>query len=395
MKKNERIIWEYIIMSSISSGLGTAMICGLYSLFLLHHGISLSAIMVINAVYHITMFICEIPTGAFADVFGRKKSFVLSCFIVGVGMIIYAISSNIWGFILAEMVAAIGTTFKTGAFKSWVVDSLHHNGYKGDITKVFARENIYHKISSGIGAIVGTKLAILGMSMPWLVSGICLISLGIVANLILEENYFKHKKFSWGLGWKTILETMKTSIQYSHKSRAVRFVLCATFILIMTVQTLNMYWQPRFESLGIAKDNLGFVYTMIMIMTGIGAYTARQSQIGNEKKAIAISLLGTGIFVSITALNNALVWSLVFFMLHEVGRGFIAPLLDGYIHKEIPSKERATIVSLVEMAPHIGGFTGLLLGGLIVKYSNIETTWMISGLVMCIGFVFLYNGHKK
>src|SRR5437899_13107304 len=50
-----------------------------YPLFLLSRGLDLLEINLILAIYLITVFVFEVPTGALADTAGRRFSFVLGC----------------------------------------------------------------------------------------------------------------------------------------------------------------------------------------------------------------------------------------------------------------------------------------------------------------------------
>ena len=50
-----------------------------YPMFLLSRGLDLFQINVILAIFLISTFVFEVPTGAVADVYGRKISFLLSC----------------------------------------------------------------------------------------------------------------------------------------------------------------------------------------------------------------------------------------------------------------------------------------------------------------------------
>ncbi|MGH7818460.1 MAG: MFS transporter, partial [Candidatus Binatia bacterium] len=61
-----------------------------YPLFLLSRGLDLLEINVILAVYLVTVFFFEVPTGAVADRFGRKASFVSSCAIRTGAFALYA-----------------------------------------------------------------------------------------------------------------------------------------------------------------------------------------------------------------------------------------------------------------------------------------------------------------
>src|SRR3989344_7989541 len=106
--KVEKQTFRCYLMLSFLTKFGISFIAAVYVTFLMSQGLNLFEVNMVNFVFFITMFVCEIPTGAIADVFGRKTSFVCSCFLYAVGMFVYAASQSFWGFVLAEMISAVG-----------------------------------------------------------------------------------------------------------------------------------------------------------------------------------------------------------------------------------------------------------------------------------------------
>ena len=85
----KRIISQYYILSCLFNAGGTQVISAIYVTFLIKNGLSLLEVNLVNMSFFLTLFICEIPTGAFADIFGRKKSFVLACVLMCLSMFVY------------------------------------------------------------------------------------------------------------------------------------------------------------------------------------------------------------------------------------------------------------------------------------------------------------------
>lgn len=85
-----------------------------YPLFLLDRGLDLFQVNAILAIYFATTLVFEVPTGAVADRFGRKASFVASCAIRGLAHALYWRSGTFPAFAAAEFADAIGTTLATG-----------------------------------------------------------------------------------------------------------------------------------------------------------------------------------------------------------------------------------------------------------------------------------------
>ncbi len=390
-----KTVRQYYLLSFLASAGGMQIISAIYVTFLMKNGLNLFEVNLVNAVFFTTLFICEIPTGAFADIFGRKSSYVVSAVLLSLSMFVYGSSHTLTGFICAEIIAAIGITFRTGAFQAWLVDSLKHHGYNGAFNKIFGRASLYDKIGGGIGAIAGAYLAVIDSALPWFVGSAGMALVALLAYFIMSEEYFIRKTFSWKEGLKSMRDTAVSSIQYGSKDKAVRFILIITFIQIYSVQALNMYWQPFFRNQGVRDEHLGFVFTGIMIFIALGALIASQINAkGRERKIILGSMVFVGLTVTLASISSVLPMAIILFFLHELGRGFWAPMVDSFLHQRIPSHERASITSFCGMAPHIGGAIGLVISGLIAHLFGITVAWIVAGSVLVVGaYLVRRNGN--
>ncbi len=392
----KKIIGQYIVLSALFSAIGLSLQSAIYVTFLMKNGLSLFEVNMVNTCFFLTLFACEIPTGAFADIFGRKTAFVFSCALMSLSMFVYGSSDSLSGFILAEVICAIGVTFRSGAFQAWFVDSLKHTNYTGDLTKIFARENLFCQIGGGLGAIAGSYLYTFNATWPWYCGGTGLLVVTIAAQITMKENYFKRQKLSWKKGMVSMRDTVKTSIHYGMNDKAVRFILLITFMQIFAVQALNMYWQPFFKSYGVNESSFGFIYAGIMAFVAIGSFLVlRMKSTGREKSLILRIQIITGIFVILTVMFSSLPIILTLFLLHEMTRGMCPPLKDSFLQKRIPSAERATITSFCAIAPHIGGVFGLLVSGAIAQYCGISFAWIVSGIVLIVGALLVKRNGSQ
>lgn len=392
-----KIIRQYYILSLLFTSFGISLIAATYVTFLIKNGLNLFEVNLVNAIFFLTLFICEIPTGAFADIFGRKNSFIASCALMGLSMFIYGYSRGFWGFIVAEIVGAIGATFSTGAFQAWLVDSLKHHDYEGDYSKIFARENLLSGIGGGFGAILGSYVAIINPSLPWFIGGSSLTIIAMIAHSIMKEEYFKRGNFSFSQGLLSMKAITITSLHYGLNHKPVRFVLIVTCIQIFSTQALNMYWQPYFKSRNVEEKNLGYIFVCITIAIAIGSLLISRFGSGSKEKSLLLKLqILTGISILATVFSVGLVPILIFFLIHEITRGCWKPVLDNYLQKQIPSTERATITSFCAMAHHIGGAIGLVVTGVIAELYGIKVAWCISGIVFIFGsLLVIRNGDHK
>lgn len=384
-EKNARVINQYYALSFMFSTCGMSIISAIYVTYLLKHGLNLFEVNLVNAIFYVTLFTCEIPTGAFADVFGRKASFVTACALLSLSMIVYGISSTFAGFVLAEMIGAVGSTFRSGAFQAWLVDSLKHQGYEGEFNHIFGRESIINKIGGGLGAIFGSYLTYYNSSYPWYFCGLTMFACSIIAFIVMKESYFIRVRLSWMSGLISMRDITKSSIRYGVSDKSVRFILLMKGFQIFAVQSLNMYWQPYFKENGLLEYQLGYLYNGMMIALALGSYIASRYMIeGREDSVIVLLHASVGLLIVCSVAVSG-IWSLtILFILHEVPRGCLDPYMDNYIHKRVPSSERATILSFCSIAHHVGGAIGLLASGVIAQFYGIGIAWLVSGIFLIV-----------
>ena len=349
-----------------------------------------------NFVFFTTLFLFEVPTGVVADVFGRKISFVCSCFLFSLGMFIYGASYSFWGFALAEATAAVGHTFASGAFQAWVVDRLKHYEYSGSLTRIFTRQHQIAEASQIIGAIIGAYLADKDMTLPWFVGGGIMFVGGLLATVMMKEEYFVRQSFSIRDSLQSMKNTIEASIQYGIKSNVVRFILLMGLVQFFAVQAPNMQWQPFFSQFIENRATLGFIFGGVCVSLIIGSSLAAKflGVLKDEKLTLIVSQIAIGTGIIITSFMNLFPVALLVFLLHEVARGLFRPLKDTYLNDNIPSKERATLISFDSMSHHFGGMVGLLFSGFVAEYISIFTAWVLSGSILIGTTLVLMRNNK-
>lgn len=386
----ERTVKCYLALSGLYA-LATSFIGATYVIFLLSHGLTIFEAQAVNACFYVTLTLFEMPTGIVADVFGRKLSFVGSCFVHSLSMFLYFRATSFTGFVVAEVVGAIGITLMSGAFQAWVVDQIKHHGYIGEIGRVFAREQQISKSIMMIGALSGGFLGSLDLALPWLFSAVILGVVGVLALLWMEEDYFVRESSSPGEHLRLMCSTSSRAFSFFKKNAAVRFVFGIGASQVFAFQAPNMQWQPLFEKAFSGTIGLGFLRSLMTLAIIAGALVAIPflAKVGSERRAIVLSQIGAGVGIVLTVLWNNLAWMIVIFLAHEIFRGINDPLKDAYLNRHIPSRERATILSMDSIAHHIGGALGLLVGGLIAWKVSVSAAWIFSGATLVVSTLLI------
>src|ERR1700751_3521202 len=94
MRRYFAVWWTY--------SFGGGFLFGVYPLFLRSRGLNQLEMNSVLATYFMVTFLTDVPTGAFADALGRRRSFMLGCALRTVAFITYFFSYHYPMFILGE-----------------------------------------------------------------------------------------------------------------------------------------------------------------------------------------------------------------------------------------------------------------------------------------------------
>src|SRR3989449_7700794 len=164
MTRTERTF--YLLFGGYS--LAQFFLAPVYPLFLLSRGLDLLEINLMLAIFMITIFVFEVPTGALADVAGRRFSFVLGCATRTAAFLLYARTRGFADCATAEFIDAVGTTLVSGALEAWAVDGVQAEGDGHRMEGLFSRAAVIGRTFLMVGAVGCGYLAERDLRYPWI-----------------------------------------------------------------------------------------------------------------------------------------------------------------------------------------------------------------------------------
>ncbi|WP_202880818.1 MFS transporter [Kribbella amoyensis] len=100
----------------------------LYQLLFTDHGLSATEVSTLFIIWSTTSFLLEVPSGAWADVFSRRKLLMLGPFLVGVGYAGWIMLPSYAGFALGFVLWGTGSALISGTYEAFVYDELAARG---------------------------------------------------------------------------------------------------------------------------------------------------------------------------------------------------------------------------------------------------------------------------
>ncbi|MDX1807727.1 MAG: MFS transporter, partial [Paenisporosarcina sp.] len=81
-------------------------------------------LILIGTIMEVSVLLFEMPTGLFADSYGRKRSLAIGTFVIGFAHILEGSTPEFWAIAGASALWGIGWTFISGAEQAWIADEL-------------------------------------------------------------------------------------------------------------------------------------------------------------------------------------------------------------------------------------------------------------------------------
>lgn len=385
--------------------LAASLIWGVNTLFLMHAGLDIFQVMVVNAAFTVGSLVFEVPTGVIADTLGRKISFALANLTLVISTLMYVGAERyrlgIGWFIGASLLIGLGFTFQTGAVDAWLVDALHHVGHEGPLDTVFARGGAMFGGAMLIGSLAGGFLGQIDLAIPYLVrAGILSICLAY-AVLLMRDVGFKPRPLVWGSFGAETRQILNDGVRFGWRHAVVRPLFISSFAL-GTFYIFGFYsWQRYFLDL-LAREAVwvtGVVTALFALSGMLGSMIApriRRSRGGEDAGWLLVGLAVARVVLVAAIGLLGLLWppdALGFtpfgiaaglLLLYGMIDGLSQPVRQAFLNRQIPSDRRATILSVDSFFGHAGASGGQLGLGWLSRTISIPTAWIVGSVLLAV-----------
>ncbi|HJQ84868.1 MAG TPA: MFS transporter [Candidatus Binatia bacterium] len=378
MTRTER---SYYLLSG-GYNLAQFFIAPIYPLFLLSRGLDLFEINAVLATYGITVFLFEVPTGAVADVAGRRVSFVIGCVIRTAAYALYTSSRGFTDCLVAEFIDAIGTTFVSGALDAWAVDGIRADGDRRPTDRVFARAAVIARALMIAGGVAAGYLAEVSLVVPWFVASALFVSTGIAGLLVMREPPRAPAPRSAIAVGRTALEGL-TIVRRS----PILLVLCLlTLASAAAAFPVHMLWQPRLEELGASHFRImGWVVAAMNVTSLVGsALLPRLLRRFRREAILGAASVFRSAAVALLAAAGRIDVALAGLLLQETAFGLREPVTTAWLNEHVAAAQRATVLSVHSTAMTLGASAGLVIIGLVARGLGIPAAFAVSAALFAL-----------
>src|SRR3954447_17045459 len=113
--RHSRAYYIYLILSAVTAFAGTTMftLMAVYKVQTVH--LDALQLVLVGTMLEASYFLCEAPTGAFADTFSRRLSVILGIFVLGAGFLLEGTIPTFAAILAGEVLAGLGFALMSGA----------------------------------------------------------------------------------------------------------------------------------------------------------------------------------------------------------------------------------------------------------------------------------------
>lgn len=386
--------------TSLTSSFAFSLTMMIETIYLVAIGLSFLQIGTIYMIFGITHAVFEIPTGIVADKYGRKFSSLIGFGVCGVSFVFVPLYDSFLYLTLLFSLFAFGSTFISGAFKAWMVDTLKNEGLGQWIHRVNAR-------LASISGLMGVPASLIGALVLFLFRGDTVLSPSSIFILRIfflihggiflfnfwllyskgEEVEVQEEENKEGVV-SYVKRISRVSAKLIRESRVVFILLSSIVLFFFAFTVLRDAWQPLLTTeLGFPLYWLGIAGALTSFFGFLSNMKSEsfKNWIGSYPLVLMVLTLALGGLIVIFPMIGASYFIIFLYVLIITVFSFYRPIRGAYLHENVPSKIRATIGSIDSFSIEVaGGLGSLILFGYVGDLFDLGTALKVAGILIML-----------
>ncbi|WKZ56746.1 MAG: MFS transporter [Bdellovibrionota bacterium] len=392
-RRLRRNVWLLTLLQGVHAGFSLSF--PVLVLIWEAQGMSLREVMVLQALFALSIAVCEVPSGYFADLVGRKASLLVASVAMVLAAWFYLRAGSFNEFLLAEMILGLAFAFASGADQALFFDSLKSLGREAEFQKRWGWARGVSGFSSAALLIIGGLLGSLDLRYP-LIAVLLVKLIGVAFAVGLVE---VRQERSMNVQRAGVAELIGLAKRCLLDSRRLRWLILYPALLLASTRLAVWLYQPYMSLSGIPIELFGVLFAAFNAVAALGAHYADRVESRFGERNVAILSLAL-VVVSYELLGSFVtVASFALFLTHQWARGFVQVVFNSYLNGEIDSNRRSTVISLQSMIGTVVYALGLFPVGWVVEQVSVPATLNLIGLMVLLALglvsVLCFEGRSK
>lgn len=336
-------------------------------------GLSLTQILLLQGVYSIAMAIMEYPSGYLSDRIGYRAALNFASLLGIIGWGLYSFADSFSQVLVAEIILGISFSFISGSDNALLYESLKVGGKEQQYARYEGRMNGLGQCGEACGAIFAGLLYAAAPLLPFLIQVVVWI-LALLLTRTLVEPQRKHKPPT-----SHFAEAWQSTSYALVENRRLRYTILLN--LIMGIASFYPVWliQPYMQDGGVPLAWFGPIWAVANLSVALFALASYRShlKLGDRRMVVLFILLIIAGYLGLGLVGG--LWGFLFYYLLTCMRGLRGPMMLNHAQQEIPSANRAGILSLQSLVFRLSFVcTGPLVGMLADKVGVQQTFLLLS-----------------
>ncbi len=323
-----------------------------YALLLLARGLTLVQISLIESIVIGSIFLMEVPTGLIADRVGRKWSIFFSTLMLMSAEFIFIFARDFNWYIVVAFLTGAGFAFASGAVEAMVYDSLPSSSEANRekaMKRVMGRVNSFAHLAFVISPIVGGLIigdASVDNFIPAIALTVVALLVGLLVCLTLREPAIDSSEKE-----ASSVELLRSGVSLLWTNRRLRrLALLVVFTTPITAAVVTTLGPPYLVQNEVSPFMIGLTLSLgSLLAVFTQRYAYKLEEWLGQKWAIALLIMLPGLmYWLLAAVAGPFATVLVVILMYGVN-DMKSPLFSAYQNALIKSRNRATVLSLINM----------------------------------------------
>ncbi|MDQ3514432.1 MAG: MFS transporter [Chloroflexota bacterium] len=350
-------------------GLGSASFATAFTLSAIYRsrsaGLDPFQLILLGTALEAAAFLFEVPTGVVADAVSRRLSVIVGYGLIGAGIVLEG-SFPLFGTILvAQVIWGIGSTFTSGAEAAWLADEIGEDA----AARLYLRGAQAGQAGAFFGILLCVALGSVRLNLPFLVGGAGFIALAAILWRSMPEAGFTPVPRAERETWAALGGTFRGGLTEARRSPRIGTIFLIAAIAGAASEAYDRLWEVRVLQVGLpdAGDLDPLVWFGVINIGGLVLSIATTEVVRRralpEREAVVVRWLvwikaGLVLAVAAVAVAPSFASAMVAVWAVTILRGLNGPLSMAWLNRGLPSRNRATILSMYGQADALGQIGG-------------------------------------
>lgn len=362
----------------------------IWVLYLAYCGMNLMQIGLLEGIYHATGIVCEIPSGALADLVGRKKSMILGRICVTISCIIMLFTRNFWWFAFSFFLQALGNNFNSGSEEALVYDSMICLGEEENYIRINGRINTVIEVSQAIATVVGGVMAEYSYFVCYAACTVISLLAFVPVVLMKEPPVLKTPEEKERLTARQLVARhFQTSFGILASDLRILKIVTYFSVIFAAHTLLFFYSQQYYYDMGYNKIQISVIMLLAGIVSCFGAIASEKLYRRFEKKVLVFSAAVMALTLVFYSVGKPLL-SVGMFIAANFFNAVLYPIESETLNSIIPSEQRATLISVNSMFFSIVMIVTFPVAGALADAWSLASVLGVLGLLLLL-FIFVWD----